>query len=188
MRFPPRIHSPFRAHARLRARLGASCLRYRVPLSCPFHLPCISLATNRPFRPLLQVKIHDSLPTTHLLPTVPRGPLARAISMRVVSPFCGSIELALIHTDGTGKGLEVGLATKGRAGLDGLDRAKCSLLRSRSLLSYFRQSPYHAITTGAQYGLSASHRGCRYHHTLYYGCPGKSFLYLFLCHCQYSVL
>ena len=44
--------------------------------------------------------------------------------MRVISPFCGSIELALIHTDGTGKGLEVGFATKGLAGLDGLDRTK----------------------------------------------------------------
>lgn len=43
--------------------------RYRVPLSCPFHVPCTSLATNRPFRPVSQVKIHDSLPTTHLRPT-----------------------------------------------------------------------------------------------------------------------
>ena len=75
---PPRIHSPFLARARLRLAapaLRASALislhpaRYRVPLSCPFHLPCTSLATNRPFRPLLQVKIHDSLPTTHLRPT-----------------------------------------------------------------------------------------------------------------------
>ena len=47
--------------------------------------------------------------------------LARAISMRVISPFCGSIELALIHTDGTGKGLEVSFGAKGLAGLDGLD-------------------------------------------------------------------
>ena len=60
-----------------------------------------------------------------MLETRGQAPPARAISMRVISPFCGSIELALIHTDGTGKGLEVG--------------------------------PYHAITTGAQYGLSASH-------------------------------
>ena len=79
-------------------------------------------------------------------------PLARAISTRVISPFCGSIELALIHTDGTGKGLdcvflllarqcssklstalarasvEVGLGAKGLAGLDGPDRAKYSKL------------------------------------------------------------
>ena len=41
--------------------------------------------------------------------------------MRVVSPFCGSIELALIHTDGTGKDLEVGFGAKVLAGLDGLD-------------------------------------------------------------------
>ncbi len=75
---PPRIRSPFRAHARLRLAapaLRASALislhlaRYRVPLRCPFHLPCTSLATSCGKKRHFQVKIHDSLPTTHLRPT-----------------------------------------------------------------------------------------------------------------------
>ena len=61
MRFPPRIHSPFRAHARLRARLGASCLRShfftsaplsRAPLMSlpsPLHLPCNKPALSPAF-------------------------------------------------------------------------------------------------------------------------------------------
>ena len=162
--------------------------RYRVPLRCPFHLPCTSLATSCRKKRHFQVKIQDSLPTTHLRPTYYQSttyslgglrlsgraggatgnrPLARAISMRVISPFCGSIELALIHTDGTGKGLDCVF----------LLRASAIFKRAWMALGLasVEVGPYHAITTGAQYGLSASHRGCRHHHTLYYGCPVPSF-------------
>ena len=94
-------------------------------------------------------------------------PLSRAISMRVISPFCGSIELALIRTDGTGKGLDCVFLLLAR---------QCSSKLSTALArASVEVGPYHAITTGAQYGLSASHRGCRYHHTLYYGCPVPNF-------------
>ena len=55
----------FKIAERLGAQIPAPCY----PLASPFHLPCMSLAMNRSFRPLLQVKIQDSLPTTHLRPT-----------------------------------------------------------------------------------------------------------------------
>lgn len=47
-------------------------------------------------------------------------------------------------------------------GLTLFGRGLTLFLRGLTLLCDTGTGPWHAITTGAQYGLSASHRGCRY--------------------------